>query len=220
MAAEAGPPCAGRCGGQCSTNRTAPNPDWHIQPFGYSSEHQDPLQQGKEAREPRKPGERSAGSSAGSRSRLNATRAFADSSVHGIRLADVAAWAGRRRRPTAAVAASAATHAHSPATPSILANMTTKTYLVTGASRGVGLELCKKLAARPDTRVVAAVRAPEQAAELQASGCHVLLYGTTSASASMVFVCSDLAGLEGRGNIWPARVPWPKTKATTAGRAY
>lgn len=39
-------------------------------------------------------------------------------------------------------------------------------YLITGASRGVGLELCKQLLARGDV-VIAAARTPETAANLK-----------------------------------------------------
>lgn len=46
------------------------------------------------------------------------------------------------------------------------------TYLVTGANRGIGLELARQLAARGD-RVVATARRPAEAEELQALGVRV-----------------------------------------------
>lgn len=90
------------------------------------------------------------------------------------------AMARRRSQRPAAAAAAAAAHASAHLAPCAhpwsacrqgftCHKMATKTYLVTGASRGVGVELCKQLAARPNAHIVAAARRPEQAAELQAS---------------------------------------------------
>ncbi len=68
------------------------------------------------------------------------------------------------------------------------------TYLVTGASRGIGFELCKQLVSRGDV-VIAAARTPEKAAnlkELENSHSGKLhLVKLDAEDASSIKVCSD-----------------------------
>lgn len=65
-------------------------------------------------------------------------------------------------------------------------------YLITGASRGIGFELCKQLVARGDV-VIAAARTPEKAANLkELEGSHsgkLHLIKLDTEDASTIKVC-------------------------------
>ena len=66
-------------------------------------------------------------------------------------------------------------------------------YLITGASRGIGYELCKQLVARGDV-VIAAARTPEKAANLKelegshSGKLHLLKLDVEDASTIKVYI--------------------------------
>ncbi len=67
------------------------------------------------------------------------------------------------------------------------------TVLITGANKGVGLELTKRYAARGDT-VLACCRNPEAAAELIAIGDHVEVFGVQISDGASVAALAETIG--------------------------
>ena len=65
------------------------------------------------------------------------------------------------------------------------------TYLVTGAGRGIGLELCRQLRARGD-RVIAVCRAASD--ELRGLGCRVIEGVEVTRDAAVAGLAGQLAG--------------------------
>ena len=68
-----------------------------------------------------------------------------------------------------------------------------RTYLVSGASRGVGLALVKELLSKPDSRTVfAAARSPQKSEELQQLAkehkdrLHIVTFDVTSGDSAKV----------------------------------
>ncbi|KZT63395.1 NAD(P)-binding protein [Daedalea quercina L-15889] len=82
---------------------------------------------------------------------------------------------------------------------------TVTTWLVTGASRGLGCELVRQLVAAPDNFVVAAVRNPDSASQLhalrpaQGSALHVVQLDVSSEESIRASVPEVEAILSGRG---------------------